>query len=104
MVSLDYMLTPLVCLCSGVLQQCLGPLTVLRLSCLPYTLARLLAALATQPEHLDASRVLEGVSHASGSVAPIVPVTAFLACFLVPESPVFLVARGKLGETEQNLC
>ena len=55
-VSLDNILTPVICVMSGFLQQKLGPLRVLQLSCLPYTLAWVLAALATQHSTLYVSR------------------------------------------------
>ena len=38
------------------------------------------------------------------SLASLVPITAFLSCMFVPESPVFLVKKGKLEEAEQSVA
>lgn len=148
-VSLDNVLTPLVCITSGLLQQKFGPLRVLMFSCLPYTLGWVVAATARGAQELYASRVLVGVSHAiisttvytveisskdmrgtfsmfesvlrcSGtllvyslglkfrwweiaSIAPLVPILAFITALFVPESPVYLVARGRQEEAEASL-
>ena len=36
-------------------------------------------------------------------LAPIVPIMAFITCFFVPESPVFLVKKGRLEDAELNI-
>lgn len=64
LVSLDNLLTPLVCLLSGPMQQRWGPRTVLMLCCFPYFLSWLLTTLATNHEILYLARILVGVSHA----------------------------------------
>jgi len=149
-VSLDNVLTPLVCITSGLLQQKFGPLRVLMFSCLPYTLGWVVTAMARGAEELYASRVLVGVSHAIisttvytveisskdmrgtfsmfesvlrctgtllvyslglkfrwweiASIAPLVPLLAFITALFVPESPVYLVGRGRQEEAEASLC
>jgi len=62
-VSLDNILTPMICIMSGFLQQKLGPLRVLQFSCLPYTAAWILSSLATSHYTLYISRILVGVSN-----------------------------------------
>ena len=55
-VSLDNILTPLICIVSGFLQQKFGPLRLLTFSCLPYTLGWVAASLATSHTTLYLSR------------------------------------------------
>ena len=57
-VSLDNILTPLICIMSGFLQQKLGPLRVLQFACLPYTAAWIAAALADSHHTLYLSRYI----------------------------------------------
>ena len=54
--SLDNILTPLICIMSGFLQQKFGPLRLLMFSCLPYTLGWVAASLATSHTTLYLSR------------------------------------------------
>ncbi|XP_023343548.1 facilitated trehalose transporter Tret1 [Eurytemora carolleeae] len=63
-VSLDNILTPIICVLSGPIQQRWGPRSCLVLCCFPYFISWLLAALAANHYILYASRVLVGVSHA----------------------------------------
>jgi len=63
-VSLDNLLTPVICLFSGPMQQTWGPRTSLMICCLPYFISWLLTSLATDHYLLYAARVLVGVSHA----------------------------------------
>jgi len=148
-VSLDNILTPLICITSGLLQHKFGPLRVLMFSCLPYTLAWIATAVATGAWELYLSRVLVGVSHAiisttvytvevtskemrgtfsmmesvlrcSGTLlvyslglvfrwwqiamfAPLVPILAFFTAMFVPESPVYLVSRGRTVAAQSSL-
>jgi len=62
-VSLDNILTPLICIVSGFLQQKFGPLRLLMFSCLPYILGWVTASLATSHNMLYISRILVGVSN-----------------------------------------
>ena len=55
-VSLDNILTPVICIMSGFLQQKFGPLRVLQFACLPYTAAWVAAALADSHQTLYLSR------------------------------------------------
>jgi len=55
-VSLDNLLSPLVCICSGFLQHKFGPLRILTFSCFPYIFGWLTAALAYKVEHIYLSR------------------------------------------------
>ena len=55
-VSLDNILTPVICIMSGFLQQKFGPLRVLQFACLPYTAAWVAAALADSHHTLYLSR------------------------------------------------
>ena len=57
-VSLDNILTPVICIMSGFLQQKFGPLRVLQFACLPYTAAWVTAALADSHQTLYFSRYL----------------------------------------------
>jgi len=148
-VSLDNLLSPLICITSGFLQQKVGPLKILMFSCIPYTIGWLAAALATCANHLYVSRIFVSVSHAFicttvytieisskelrgsfsvlesvvrctgtvlmyilglyfrwweiASLASLVPILAFFSCMFVPESPVFLVKKGRIDEAEVNI-
>ena len=51
-VSVDNLMTPLVCLLSGLLQSQAGPRACLRLTCLPYLTAWILTALAGHYHHV----------------------------------------------------
>jgi len=62
-VSLDNILTPIICIMSGLLQQKYGPLRVLQFSCLPYIAAWISAALASSHYTLYFSRILVGISN-----------------------------------------
>jgi len=62
-VSLDNILTPLICIVSGFLQQKFGPLRLLMLACLPYILGWVAASLASNHYILYLSRILVGVSN-----------------------------------------
>lgn len=63
-VSLDNVATPLICLCSGILQQRYGPKYILVSACVPYLLGWIMVGLASNVEYLYISRVLVGISHA----------------------------------------
>ncbi|TRY81048.1 hypothetical protein TCAL_10367 [Tigriopus californicus] len=63
-VSLDNVATPLICLCSGILQQRYGPKYILVSACVPYLLGWIMVVMATNVECLYISRVLVGISHA----------------------------------------
>ena len=67
-VSMENVVTPVICILSGYLQQKFGPKNILLISCLPYCLAWILAAVAPQVSAhvgaLYASRLLVGISHA----------------------------------------
>ena len=71
----------------------------------------------TSKEFRGSFSVLESVLRCTGSVlvyalgfsfrwweiasfASLVPITAFISCMFVPESPVFLVKKGRLAEAE----
>ena len=56
LVSLDNLLTPLICISSGFLQQKFGPLRLLMFSCIPYTVGWFAAAMARDAYHLYISR------------------------------------------------
>lgn len=64
LVSLDNVATPLICLCSGILQQRYGPKYILVSACVPYLLGWIMVGLASNVEYLYISRVLVGISHA----------------------------------------
>ena len=65
--SLDNILTPLICIVSGFLQQRFGPLRLLMFACLPYILGWVAASLATSHMALYISRSSTSITSSSSS-------------------------------------